>query len=121
MSSIIQQIRKINAENRDFEFFYNVESIKNQIKLGLTLRSQFILVSKKDSCIYRINKVLSMGEKMEISIDRLPVDTKQTAALAGNNEDEFIKRFSPDLVIEESIIEKRPRKLTFWQKLTWGL
>ena len=121
MSSIIKQIIKINTENRDFEFFYNVESIKSQIKSGLTLRSQFILASKKDSSIYRINKVSSMGEEMEVSIDRLPVDTKQTAALAGNTEEEFIKRFSPDLVIEESIVEKRPRNLTFWQKLTWGL
>lgn len=121
MSSIFQEIIKANNESKQFEFFYNVDAIKNQIKLGLTLKKEFVLVSKKDSSIYRIDKISESEGEVSISISKLPVDTKQTSAFAGNTEEEFIQRFNPDLIIEDSIVFKKPRNLTFWQKLTWGL
>ena len=101
-----------------YDYNFDANKLTEKEWLALTLNGRVRLASKEDSRIYDI-KVVSK-DKVEIEI--LSVHTKQTAAMAGYTEDEFLKVMSVDIIKDETLLIKtlKDKKQTRpWWKF-WG-
>lgn len=84
------------------EYEFNPDIINEAMMVALLLKKRVRIASLVDSKVYD----LSLESENNIKIIPLSVHTKQTAAMAGYNEEEFIKLLGCDFAENYSFLKK---------------
>lgn len=99
-----------------YEYSLDQSKLTAKEKLALTLNGKTRIASLEDSRIYDLTVKILNGESY-IQVESLPVHTKQTAAMAGYSETQFLKLFAVESVFTSSLIKRtlKPPKKPWWK------
>jgi hypothetical protein len=72
-----------------------------------------LVASLDDSSVYQLT-LMKKDDDRFLAAHRLPVDTKQSAALAGYTEASLLKMLECDFIVQNSLIIKVRKKFPWW-------